>query len=259
MTDSRYEKEEVLFQYLLFHYGALEDQMPFHLGLQRALDFPARCVWECLDIKSLSKSARALELGCAVGRSSFELSRHCKSVLAIDYSKNFISAAKQIQETGQKEYTLTIEGAQKESRIARLPEGARPENVKFLCADALAISEKETFDVVLAANLLCRLREPLAFLSKLSRLTAAHGQLILISPYSWSSEFTPPDHWLAGKNHSKEKSSLAYLQKALQRFFHLNRVFDMPFIIRDHARKYELGISQATLWTRNSCRRKEEK
>lgn len=250
MTDYRYEKEQILFQYLLFHYGSQEDQMPFAFDLRSALDFPVRCVRECLDIESLPKSARALELGCAVGRSSFELSRYCDSVLGIDNSTSFISAAKQIQKTGKKEYGLVIEGAQQQRRIARQPEGVRPENIEFRCEDALHLSEKDSsFDVVLAANLLCRMSDPLAFLAQLSRLTAANGQLILISPYSWSAEFTPPNHWLGGKEHSEEKSSLADIQKVLHDSFHLNRVFDMPFIIRDHMRRYELGISQATLWT----------
>lgn len=224
--------------------------MPFaSFGFQNALEFPVRCVQECLNTKTLPQSTRALELGCAVGRSSFELSRYCSSVLAIDNSQTFISAAKEIQDKGQKEYTLIIEGAQKQKRLARLPAGANPKNIEFRCEDALG-KKDSSFDVVLAANLLCRVKDPLAFLAELPRLTAAKGQLILISPYSWSTEFTPSQHWLGGKEHSEGKSSLAYLQQALQDFFHLDRFFDMPFIIREHSRKYELGISQATVWTR---------
>lgn len=251
-NDYRYEKEGILCQYLLFHYGSKKDQMPLDLNLQTALDFPARCVWECLDVKVLPKSSRALELGCSVGRSSFELSRYCESVLAIDSSKIFISAAKQIQETGQKEYALTIEGAQKQKRIALLPEGVRPEKIKFRCDDALNVSKKDfAFDVVLVANLLCRMSNPLALLTELPHLTAVNSQLILISPYSWSTEFTPLGNWLGGKESSQGKNSLDDIQNALRDYFDLKRVFDMPFLIREHARKYEVGISQATIWTRH--------
>lgn len=249
----RYEKERVLFQYLLFHYGSEEDQMPFDLGLEKALDFPLRCVSECLDVKALPKSPSALELGCAVGRSSFELSRYCKSVLAVDKSQAFISAAKQIQKTGQQEYLITIEGAQKQKRTARLPDGVKPENVTFRCGDALnLIEEHTTFDVVLVANILCRMPNPKALLAELPHLTAVNGQLILISPYSWSEEFTPKNNWLGGAENNEGKSSLDHIKESLQDFFVLNRVFNMPFIIREHLRKYELGFSQATLWKRNS-------
>lgn len=254
VTDgSRYEKEQVLFQYLLFHYGSQEDQMPFGFDLQSAIDFPEKCVSECLDVNILPKSAKALELGCAVGRSSFELSRYCGSVLGVDYSKVFISAAKEIQNTGQKEYLLTVEGAQVQQRIARLPAGVHPERVTFRCDDALnATKDGTAFDVVLAANLLCRMQNPFDLLEKLSHLTAPNGQLILISPYSWLKEFTPKTHWLGGSENNDGKSSLDYIQNALQVHFSLHRVFDMPFIIREHARKYELGISQATIWQRNA-------
>lgn len=249
---SRYENERVLFQYLHFHYGNKEDQMPFDLNLQNALDFPVRCVSECLDVKALPRFSRALEMGCAVGRSSFELSRYCESVIAIDNSKTFIAVAEHIQETGQKEYFVTIEGAQKERRIARLPEGTRPEKVTFRCADALNMIEEHTaYDVVLVANILCRVPNPLALLAELPYLTAPKGQLILISPYSWLEEFTPKNYWLGGAEDNKGKSSLDYIKGALQDDFVLNRIFDMPFIIREHFRKYELGIAQATLWTRN--------
>jgi putative 4-mercaptohistidine N1-methyltranferase len=249
----RYEQNHILYQYLLFHYGSKEDQMPFDLDLQRALNFPVRCVLDCLDVKALPKSARALELGCAVGRSSFELSRYCESVLAIDNSEMFISAAKQIQERGEKEYLITIEGAQRQWRMAYLPDDAKPEKITFKYGDALNLSGEHTgFDVVLVANILCRLRNPLALLAKLPQLTAANGQLILISPYSWSKEFTPKKNWLGGTENNKGKNSLNYIQEALQDYFNLNRVFDMPFMLREHSRKYELGIAQATLWTRKS-------
>ncbi len=247
-----YEKEQVLFRYLLFHYGSKEDQMPFELDLQHALDFPARCVRECLNVKALPNASRALEIGCGVGRSSFELSHYCESVLAIDNSKTFISVAKQIQETGQKEYLITVEGAQRHRRIARRPAESRPEHIVFRCEDALNLIEEPftAFDVVLVANVLCRMHNPLAFLQALPQLTALGGQLILISPYSWSQEFTPKNNWLGGVEDNAGKNSLDYIQGALQDSFDLNRVFDMPFMIREHFRKYELVIAQATLWTR---------
>lgn len=248
---SRYENERALFQYLHFHYGNKEDQMPFDLNLETMIDFPVRCVSECLNVKALPHFSRALEIGCAVGRSSFELSRHCESVLAVDNSEKFIFVAEQLQKREQVEYFITIEGARRERRIACLPNGSKPNNVIFRCTDALnLIKERNVYDVVLIANVLCRVPNPLALLAELPHMTAPNGQLILISPYSWSEEFTPKNHWLGGTEFNKGKNSLDYIKSALQDDFVLNRIFDMPFIIREHFRKYELGISQATLWTR---------
>ena len=88
-----YETERALSEYLLFHYGSPNEVLPWSFGPASALNYPARCVSECLSTARLSSSARALDLGCAVGRSTFELARHCAEVIGIDYSHTFIEAA----------------------------------------------------------------------------------------------------------------------------------------------------------------------
>ena len=89
-SDRAYENDEVLQQYLLFQYGTAEEQFPPGLGARDGLDFPRRCVEEGIDFDGLPSGARALDLGCAVGRSTFELARHCHEVLGIDASHAFI-------------------------------------------------------------------------------------------------------------------------------------------------------------------------
>ncbi|NDC01228.1 MAG: methyltransferase domain-containing protein, partial [Verrucomicrobia bacterium] len=46
------------------------------------------------------KSRRALDLGCAVGRSSFELAAKVPEVIAIDFSRAFIRAARKLAKNG---------------------------------------------------------------------------------------------------------------------------------------------------------------
>ncbi|HKI69833.1 MAG TPA: methyltransferase domain-containing protein, partial [Verrucomicrobiae bacterium] len=84
-----YETDRAVSEYLLFHYGTPEDILPYNFGPIAALNYPVRCVTECLDVKRLPAQARALDLGCAVGRSSFELARHCAEVIGIDFSHRF--------------------------------------------------------------------------------------------------------------------------------------------------------------------------
>ena len=69
MAEKYYDSERALSEYLLFHYGGQADRIP--VSLAAALQFPVRCVKECLDATLLPFQARALDLGCAVGRSSF--------------------------------------------------------------------------------------------------------------------------------------------------------------------------------------------
>ena len=86
---SVYEDQEILAQYLLFHYGSDAELMPYSFGPKEALDFPKRCVSELVDFKG----KKALDLGCSVGRSSFELTKHFDSVIGIDYSQAFIAVS----------------------------------------------------------------------------------------------------------------------------------------------------------------------
>ena len=96
MAENIYESDRLVREYLLFHYGAPEEILPWPEGPRDALNFAARLVGDLLDVAALPQDARALDVGCAVGRSSFELARHCRAVTGIDYSRNFVAAATKI-------------------------------------------------------------------------------------------------------------------------------------------------------------------
>ena len=242
-TPSLYETDALLNQYLLFHYGNPNDLMPFSFGPQNSLHFPIRCVTECLDLSALPKQAKGLDLGCAVGRSSFELARHCQHVLAVDNSKSFIAAAQHLQKTGRLEYFIAEEGKRQSRRLAEIPNGITSDRVTFKCCDVMELAQHPiAYDVVLAANLICRLSEPDAFLFLLPHLVAPEGQLILTSPYSWLEEFTPRSSWLG---------TLEGIQNFLAPSFSLQRTIELPFLIREHLRKYQWGVAQASIWKRN--------
>mgnify|MGYP001199336591 CR=1 FL=1 len=69
-------------------------------------------------------------------------------------------------------------------------------------ADACALPNDLTgFDAVLMANLLCRLPDPQACLAQLSgpqAIVKPGGLAVIISPYTWMKEHTPPERWLGG-------------------------------------------------------------
>lgn len=251
--ESPYETNELLDQYMLLHYGNDEDLLPFSFGPTDSLHFPERCVTACVNRKAISKNAKALDLGCAVGRSSFELAKHFEKVVAIDNSSSFISAAKRLQQKGQLEYSITEEGGKKARRIAKLPSDTHPNRVEFRQCDVMSLAnEQEEFDVVLAANLLCRVPDPTKFLELLAKLVVPNGQLIITSPYSWLEEYTVKSHWL-GSNDSKEvKNMLGAIEEILKSAFELQRSFDLPFLLREHYRKYQWVVSQASIWKRKA-------
>jgi len=248
-----YETDKLLSEYLLFHYGSARDVLPHPGGPTGGLDYAIRCVTECLDAASLPERARALDLGCAVGRSAFELARTCSEVVGIDYSQRFIDAAQELQQNGATTFQRTEEGAlTTATRIEVPPEIAR-ERVRFERGDAMNLRpDLGTFDVVLMANLIDRLREPRRCVGRLPELVGPGGQLIITSPYTWLEEFTPRENWLGGFQRDGEPvSTLDGLTAELSANFDLIRTKDLPFLIREHARKFQWSVAQASIWRRH--------
>jgi len=245
-----YETDKLLAEYLLFHYGAPEETLPHAFGPREALGYPQRCVSECLDVGSLPDHARALDLGCAVGRSTFELARFCEQVVGIDYSARFIEAAKTLQADGALMYRRMDEGRLGTECRAVAPAGIDRARVRFETGDAMDLrSDLGSFDLALMANLIDRLSTPRLCLARLPSLVKTGGQLILTSPYTWLEEFTPPAHWLGGfERDGRAVTTLDGLRAALEPDFQFVAARDLPFLIREHARKYQWSVAQATIW-----------
>ncbi len=246
MAHNPYESDRLVREYLLFHYGSEEEILPWPGGPCAALDFAVRSVAELLDLPSLPPDARALDAGCAVGRASFELARHCREVIGLDYSRSFITAAAEVARQGSLDYDYAIEGDRTARATALRPRGIDPARVAFETGDAMALrGDLGTFDVVLAANLLCRLPDPRKFLARLPSLLRPGGQFLLTTPFSWLGEYTPRDAWIGGGG---DATCARALQELLSPHFTLEREKDLPFLIREHARKYQWSVAWGTRW-----------
>ncbi len=244
-----YETDRVVAEYLLLHYGEPDHILPYSFGPRQALGFPQRTVTEL--VKETS-GARALELGCAVGRAAFELSRFCHQVVAIDYSQKFIEAAERLRQAKAIDFDVPEEGELVTRCRFVMGETMHPERVEFQVGDASVLpADLGTFDIVVAANLLCRLPQPQKLLERLPELVRSGGQLVLTSPYTWMEEYTPKKNWLGGFRHQGEAiRSLETLKSALRSDFRLVDTTDMPFLIREHARKFQFCVAQASRWER---------
>ena len=241
MSANPYESERLLGEYLLFHYGTADEILPAGApgGMRDALDFAVRTTRHF----SLGGVERTLDLGCAVGRSTYELSRDSEETLGIDFSGNFIRAAEAIAH-GPQAYRRLDEAHRKTELFARLPAGLQVNGVFFETGDAMNLrADLGDFDRVHAANLLCRLTEPRKLLERLPALVRAGGELVLATPCTWLGEFTPPENW-------PESSTLDWLKSALEADFDLLKEADEPFLIRETARKFQWTSSMVTTWRR---------
>lgn len=244
-----YESGTLVSQYLLFHYGSPDENLPWPEGPTAALGYAVRTVSEMLDTARLAKPGRALDIGCAVGRSTFELARYCGEVVGIDYSAAFVEAAETIRIRHRLPYRFPSCGEITEDSEATLPEGIDPERVSFEVGDAHDLRDHLSgFDVVHAANLLCRLQDPEAFLERLPGLLKPGGQLILSTPQTWLPDYTPVENWIGGR--LDQPSTLQALDAILGQDFERVERRDMPFLIREHRRKFQWSMAEATRWIR---------
>jgi hypothetical protein len=77
------------------------------------------------------------------------------------------------------------------------------------------------------------------------------GQLVITSPYTWLEDFTPRGQWLGGYRDAEGPvTTLAGLRTRLGAAFELIEARDLPFLIREHARKYQWSVAQGTIWRR---------
>lgn len=239
-----YETPRLVAEYLLFHYGRDEDILPWNFGPASALGFPRRSVSELIDHASLSASSRALDLGCAVGRSCYELAQHAREVIGIDFSQAFIDCAERIRRGEAVPYRRHDEAEQTTPLTATRPDDDAAERIAFEQGDAMHLREDlGAFDLVHAANLLCRLTEPGLLLDRLPDLVKPGGQLLLATPCTWLAEFTPPEHWPRGRTRD-------WLRERLGSHFELELERDLPFLIREHARKFQWSVALGTRWRR---------
>lgn len=241
-----YESNTLAAQYCHAHYG--EE----YFGVPNA---PAACARVCLELMEGRGKGHALDLGCALGRSSFELARGgFRQVTGLDCSGSFCRLASRLREEGVLRYALPEEGeivSFREVSLADLGLDAVRQRVAFHRADACDLPELFTgYDLVLAANLIDRLHSPRRFLSTIQERLNPGGVLVISSPYTWIEECTKKGEWLGGYRQGKEAVwTLDGLRDALApRFRQLGEPRPLPFVIRETRRKFQHSIAELTAW-----------
>lgn len=253
-----YEDQQMVNDYMVLHYGSQADQMPHAFGPQAATQFPLRCAEWLLEAAPAfnAGATRALEIGCAVGRASFELARGYEEVIGVDLSRAFIDTANLLRRDGQLDYFRKDEGTLGAHLTAHVAPTIDRQRVAFRQADACSLpADYVDFDAVLMANLLCRLPSPKSLLGRLGGprgLVKTGGLVALFSPYSWLEQFTPHGAWLGGheKNGHTVRTADALREFLTHEGFELRREDEVPLVIREHHRKYQYIVTHAMLWQR---------
>ncbi len=251
-TNNPYETDEQVSQYIEFHFGADYHGVPNFAGAcgKLSLEFFAK--------HSQRTPNRALDLGCAIGRTSFELAKKFEHVDGIDFSARFVSAAAQLKDNDSKRYTIRDEGdifSFKETSLEQHGLKETADRCEFWQGDACNLNEKfSNYDLVFAGNLIDRLYEPAKFLTRIHEIVNPGGLFVLTSPYTWLSEFTAQENWIGGyKRDGENFTTLDGLKELLATDFEfVEEPRDVPFVIRETARKFQHSVAQMSVWRRKT-------
>ncbi|MDF7824922.1 5-histidylcysteine sulfoxide synthase [Pontiellaceae bacterium B12227] len=240
-----YETNELVSQYCEFHYG---DE---NFGVA---NFPKAIAQHALRAVGEGARGKALDIGCSVGRTAFELAHVFESVDALDFSARFVQVGVRMQEKGRIRYERTEEGELvtfRERTLEELGLSGDYSNINFLQQDATNMKPLFAgYDLVVAANLIDRLNDPARFLKDLPGRMNAGGILLIASPYTWLEEFTPRDNWLGGfKRDGEPVTTLDGLHAGLDASFELQgEPVKIPFVIRETQHKHQHTLSEVTVW-----------
>jgi len=141
-----------------------------------------------------------LDLGCAVGRASFELAvrRSGNLVVGVDLGFQFLRVASRVLRRGSIRYPLRRGGVRYDWREFPVRfEGH--ERVDFWAGDAVRLPfSAGTFGGAVALNLLDCVYSPLDLLREIARVLRPGGAAIMAAPYDWTPAATPIEGWIGG-------------------------------------------------------------
>lgn len=138
-SNNTYETDESLNMYLGLHYSSSLDFISAHEHAPNnwLLAFPQRVAQLLVEIMSTlpnNTSENALDVGCAVGETAFELAKTFSHVDAFDSSETFIDAASLIQAGERVHFSVRMEGVIcKQAVVQDMPDRER---VNFFTGDA---------------------------------------------------------------------------------------------------------------------------
>jgi len=242
VNDFDYESDTQISQYSEFHYGDEYFAVP---------NFAKASARFCIEQHGERPHKKALDLGCAVGRSTFELATHFDHVDGIDFSARFIKTAFSMQERGEIRYNLIEEGeltSFKVRKLSALGIENTADKVAFAQGDACNLKPQFSgYDLIFMGNLIDRVYSPRKLLQEVSERLNKGGLLVIASPFTWLEEYTQRAEWLGGfKDENGETlSSTEALAAVLEPdFARVSSPKEIPFVIRETKRKHQHTLSE---------------
>ena len=196
---SDYEtRRQHLSSYTWDHYADLdpdEPSAPFEPGaVVKALEDGLQSA------QPLTRDGLTIDVGCSVGRTTFELANQTESslVLGVDLNFSMLRTASRVLRENEVRYPRRRVGMVYDRREfgVQFPDSAK---VDFWACDATALPFREsTFELTVGMNVLDCVSSPHDFFRSIARILTPNGKSVISCPYDWSPAATPVENWLGG-------------------------------------------------------------
>ena len=141
----------------------------------------------------------ALDLGCAVGRTTFDIATALKRPsIGIDLNWGLLAIARQVRDHNIVDIPLRRSGHHYERHRIKVDyPGAA--NVDFWISDAMALPiADDSIAFISAMNIVDCVPEPVRLLREIRRALTTGGRALIVTPLDWAAHATPPAQWVGG-------------------------------------------------------------
>ncbi len=243
---NHYETNKDVCQQLDSHYGNNNplSQKNYHSQITNAVvELVKR--YQC-------STAKFLDLGCSVGRSSFELAPYFEQIDGVDFSARYIQHGVKLLQGNSVRYIIENEGDIVDfNEISLAGLGLqKPSNLIFSQGDAVNLkSVFKDYDVILVQHVLENCYNPKLFLASIHQRLNEHGLLFLLSNYHFNQATTEKSNWLGGvKVNGENVTGFDGVEQILVEQFDLLTQRELTRPLKVNKRNFLVNNIHLTLW-----------
>ncbi len=192
----------------------------------------------------------ALDLGCSVGRGTWQMAGTGRAVLGVDLNFSMLRLAQRLMVEGRASFPQRRIGLVYDQTEIQLPADAAKARVDFWAADCLVLPFADgRFAGAGAVNLVDCIAAPTNMLVEAARILADGAAAFFTTPYDWAETATEKAAWMGGHSDRGPFGGAAepVLTATLQQtgFDITSEETDLPWTLRMHSRsvmQYQLHL-----------------